>query len=329
MFEKSLAFFPLLPFLMHILANSILLPLQAIFHYHLVLILSGVALNLILFPIAAFSLFEVSCTVLRDHKLAYTTALLFCFNPASIFFSAIYSETLFSCLVFTALHYYHKHSNVMATLLFFLAACARSNGAVNSGFAIYNGLTFMLFVSESKYTWTTWIVRVFTRIFQSLIVIFGFVIFQYYAYKLFCEWPPPQFSKSVLRLTEEDPMEYVVRGQHTEWCSSSYPLSYAYVQERYWNVGFLRYFQFKQIPNFMLMVPAVVLCSHGIFQFASQILKTSNKIRLSRRNVEILPYIIHCSFLLISGIASLHVQVRFQLLMLRFVTGPKQFFFSF
>merc|ERR1711971_533816 len=36
------------------------------------------------------------------------------------------------------------------------------------------------------------------------------------------------------------------------WCSGSLKSVYAHMQSTYWQVGFLRYFQFKQIPNFLL-----------------------------------------------------------------------------
>mgnify|MGYP002050440369 CR=1 FL=1 len=40
------------------------------------------------------------------------------------------------------------------------------------------------------------------------------------------------------------------------WCRERVPSIYAHVQRTYWNVGFLRYYELKQLPNFALAAPA-------------------------------------------------------------------------
>ncbi len=44
---------------------------------------------------------------------------------------------------------------------------------------------------------------------------------------------------------------------------------YQHVQRKYWNVGFLRYYQWKQIPNFLLAAPILSLSVCGAFHWIS------------------------------------------------------------
>ena len=65
--------------------------------------------------------------MLADPALAASATLLFCFNPASAFFSAAYTEGLFAGLTMAGL--YHQASRPWASALCFAAAgVTRSNG---------------------------------------------------------------------------------------------------------------------------------------------------------------------------------------------------------
>jgi len=65
--------------------------------------------------------------------------LLYCINPASVFCSAAYTESLFLALSFAGLwHMYRKPW--LATALLALAASARSNGILSGWFVLHNGL---------------------------------------------------------------------------------------------------------------------------------------------------------------------------------------------
>ena len=69
-----------------------------------------------------------------------------------------------------------------------------------------------------------------------------FISHQYSAYRLFCT--------SAISTT-------------APWCASFPPSVYTYVQAKYWNVGFLRYWTPEQLPNFALGAPPLVLLSHA------------------------------------------------------------------
>ena len=55
--------------------------------------LGGVLLSNSAFVLAACCLYALGVEVLRDRRLAWRGALLFCCTPASVFFSSLYTES--------------------------------------------------------------------------------------------------------------------------------------------------------------------------------------------------------------------------------------------
>jgi hypothetical protein len=125
--EQAHAFMPLLPISIRFLANHVLIriiPLHVLPPtYEGTCILSGLILNVVAFSIAGVMLYELTLLVLKKQQqqpskglhlipnndednirrveIAQLTVVLFCCNPANIFFTAVYSEALFAALTFT------------------------------------------------------------------------------------------------------------------------------------------------------------------------------------------------------------------------------------
>ena len=62
-----------------------------------------------------------------------SAAMLFCINPASIFFSAFYSESLFAFVTFAALLALAHQDTLKAMLFVAMSSGARSNATVTAG----------------------------------------------------------------------------------------------------------------------------------------------------------------------------------------------------
>ena len=69
--------------------------------------------------------------------------LLFIWNPASVFYSATYTESIFACTTFIA-YYYVEEQPWAATIWFCLASATRSNGGHALPSAEYSGLSSAL-----------------------------------------------------------------------------------------------------------------------------------------------------------------------------------------
>lgn len=87
-----------------------------------------------------------------------------------------------------------------------------------------------------------------------------FFMYQFYIYRKFC------LPSGTGDFMPEDLVRYGrSQGYHllgdapSPWCRERLPLSYSYIQKQHWDVGFLHYYQIKQLPNFLLAAPIIIL----------------------------------------------------------------------
>lgn len=339
-YENTLAFFPLYPLLVKTM--SVMLTYIFVFlNEDSVLLLTFILLNCFLFSKAAITLYELTLIVLNN-DLAYKSAILFCINPATVFFIAPYSECLFSYLTLKAMRNcflaFNKPSKVSNISKFkdiieiiiplSLSTSVRSNGILNIGFITYFIIQFAFKNLHLKSIKKLFIIILKYTVFLILIILtcsVPFILVQIYDYYKYCT----DFSHSLPQNVIDFGLvnNLILPGQvsiHKQtWCFKKIPLAYSYVQDHYWNVGVLRYFEFRQIPNFMLAFPIIYIivtnsikffkchknyCLNlGIFRFKWC---TNNKITGDCNfKKEMFVFVVHALFLTVFCTFCIHVQV--------------------
>ncbi|KAL3824762.1 hypothetical protein ACJIZ3_020791 [Penstemon smallii] len=242
-YEQSYAFLPWLPLCIYLFANTVFAPLIPVIGYRAVLGLSGYVINNVAFVFSAMFLYRLSVAVLKDPEVALRASILFCFNPASIFYSSVYSESLYAFLSFGGLYHFMNGADNYATIWLALSGSARSNGVLNAGYICFRTMlqVHKAFLSRRHYYRALKILV--CGALRGLCIFIPFISFQAYGYLNICMG------------------NYV--DEMRPWCKARLPLLYNYIQSHYWGVGFLRYFQVKQLPNFLLASPilSLAICS--------------------------------------------------------------------
>lgn len=278
--EQAHAFMPLLPLSIRCFANRILLRMMLLHllppTYEGTCILSGFILNILAFSLAAVMLYKLTLHMLlhqqplspskglhthingestsRDRDLAKLTVLLFCCNPANVFFTAIYSESLFAALTFTGYYLFEVYSfKAISELPWMMASYTRSNGFMVCIYLLLKGFSEVAYLyscptrqNGRRTNGENCLLATGSYLTRSFLVVIPLLYHDWSGYRTHCD---------------------TARDIYPEWCfyhnsrkrRNSFLFSlYTYVQRKHWNVGFLRYYCWKQLPNFLLATP--ILC---------------------------------------------------------------------
>ncbi|KAL3799813.1 hypothetical protein HJC23_010463 [Cyclotella cryptica] len=327
--EQSHAFMPMFPLCIRYFAKALVFVLPRNMlprSFEATTALSSIIINMLSFVIAAVALYDLTLYIMMGEvivrksrnnsarnndgenekasasidnyqvhqQVCTTVATLFCINPAGVFFTTAYSESMFAMLIFTghalaargryfsgkdllsdpreSLHRYQvvwaKFYPVPTNILWCLASYTRSNGMLSSSiwWLLFGLGKFCLRVNNSN---------VFRDSASAWKVVFRFAIVSfncmfdllYHAFLgfivaipvLYHDWQGYSFHCTQSTL---------VNSRHVpQWCNNVNNNSfswegfslYAYVQQKHWNVGLFRYYEIKQIPNFILALPVLVL----------------------------------------------------------------------
>ncbi|ETK86254.1 hypothetical protein F441_09246 [Phytophthora nicotianae CJ01A1] len=311
-FEHFHAFFPLYPLLARWFAR--LLPLET----SAAVIISGWLISNVSFVLAALFLYRLGCVVLRDEVVARRAAYLFCVAPSSIFMSAVYSESLMCLLSFSGMYFLARHAQavktrrsfrdlVLCALLFGAASATRSNGILLSLFIAWHRVTVSPPPREVFRFLGFWI-----RTAALGVLAIGPQLVYFVTSMLpYCPSLVRRFGWEVSGTGEVE---------DRSWCFDAVPnltAMYTFVQSEYWNVGLFRYYELKQLPNFILAAPILVLSLHALHgYFRGNVVPGKSIVTQGHgwRGTALTPYYVHWLFMVINALLVAHIQVTTRLL---------------
>ncbi|XP_037036331.1 GPI mannosyltransferase 2 [Bradysia coprophila] len=320
-YENTLAFYPLYPIFVNLLTNVLLTFVPGI-SFRAGALVCGVLLNVFFFCLAAYFLVQLSRLVLKNEHMSLTVGYLFCINPASVFFSAPYSESLFAVVTFSVIAESVRGNILLALVPLSMGILCRSNGLINIGFVLYQAIRLF------------WLDRSFQARFKLavklLIVLvvsgFTFLSIQRYHFSLFCVKSSIRHSSEIVNYAKAN--DFILSGNgsliSSPWCGAKLPSAYTYVQSHYWNVGLFNYYEFKQIPNFILAIPILFLFLKMLYAYYANAFITVNRFG-TRKAVKMLffdanlstgglVYMVHVTFLTLVCVLFVHIQVTTRLL---------------
>jgi phosphatidylinositol glycan class V len=257
--ERAHAFYPFFPMVMQQVALGLtkVLPISLLPPtFEGVMVLSGVLVNLACLLASTLALYDLTmqvCMPLAEesqrHRLAVASCLVYGIaNPASVFFATTYSESLFGTCALIGHAALARRHYLVALLVWMAGSYTRSNGTIHSLWLLQHGLGHLCYNNN----WTR-LRTIVAALFCLLGAILVFLPVRYHDWQGF--WRHCHENVSV----------------QPWWCqqeveSSTFSL-YGYTQRQHWNVGFFRYYELKQIPNFLLAAPILGLSIAGVVQW--------------------------------------------------------------
>ncbi|KAJ7251752.1 GPI mannosyltransferase 2 [Mycena haematopus] len=91
------------------------------------------------------------------------------------------------------------------------------------------------------------------------------------------------------------------------------PLIYSYVQARYWNSGFLRYWTLQQFPNFVIAAPPLLAISTFSVHHLRHWLRSPADPGRAFLSASIAPHAIHALFMSATLLFASHTQIVLRL----------------
>jgi hypothetical protein len=157
------AFFPLYPFLMRIFGT----PFYGLMSSTEAVLFAGFLISNVLFFVSLFLFYNVTKIIFGKNRFALISTVFFAFWPGALFYSTVYSESLFMTFALGAFYLLEKGKTGKSAVLGFFAALTRTNGFLVLIPFVYNGL------QARKYR---------TAVLQAIVIVLPYLLFNIYGY---------------------------------------------------------------------------------------------------------------------------------------------------
>eukprot|EP00039_Didymoeca_costata_P020890 m.342767 g.342767 ORF g.342767 m.342767 type:complete len:482 (+) comp21816_c0_seq1:146-1591(+) len=357
--EETFAFFPMFPFFIRTTKEVFLDKIAPTLAPPDSLVIAGLLVSNVSFLVAVATLYLFVRDVLHaSDGFVSRCCYIFCWNPASVFMVTVYTESSFAALTLVGLYTWFMGARAKSVLiswtyqlisgmLFMMATTLRSNGILNISVILWDGVLGILSICDTKEKSRSFIaLRVIILVIKTtawcVIVMIPYFWFQQYAEMRLCgtsashhtlfSFPERSLNADWIQSASLGVLSFDTIP-HATWCEHRESISlYKYIQGNYWNVGFLRYYQIKQVPNFVLAAPIIGISFWGIqkylkfwFQqlFARDIWVVATKVQHAWRTAKppgehsfaLFPLVCTWAFLLTFAVLTINVQVTTRLLL--------------
>lgn len=302
--DKMHAFYPLVPWIGAFISNVI-----GFFLSNVVCAPVRVGLSLFIvsntsFIVASVLLFELGMAVFADMKLSYRAAVLFTLNPASVFMSAAYSESVFCVLSFGVLLASSRGHNAICAGLCLLCGLCRSNGVLLAApVAISTGWRVLEKVDGRLWTSTCGVAAI-------ICALLPYVMVHVVVAGVYCG---TGHRDSMCR-------GFDVEQDNTVWAAvKALPglggtHMYSRVQSKYWGVGFLEHYKVKNAAGFLLAVPIVYVSIHGVFGLAMLCLRGRHGPFTRKQSIKMAPFVAYWGVISLVAVIYAHAPVATRLI---------------
>ncbi|KAL3099036.1 hypothetical protein niasHS_001024 [Heterodera schachtii] len=313
--ESNLAFFPLFPALLRMTGQLLQQLTGSTLSLFSAMLITGTALNNALFVLNGLVLLRLALLLNGGNlKEAIVTVYMHCWCPASIFFSALYSESLYTLftqlgLLFLCSAPVSRLNQLIASFIFAFAFLTRSNGLVNAGFVGFQLLLDAILCaspSDGQPEFREWSRHLAKRLFRNFcffllclcVMALPVRVFEFVVRDKFCaishispldgtttEWHWTDERLGNFVRNNSISMALVLPGELAKmpWCNESIspfstslllPAFYAHVQQKYWEVGLFAYWQFRKFPLFVIAGPTLCIAMYGVYRHTVGLLVT-------------------------------------------------------
>ncbi|CAD5210749.1 unnamed protein product [Bursaphelenchus xylophilus] len=328
--ESTLAFFPLFPMCLRVI-GGVLKVLLPSFSLYSCMIIGGVLVNNAIFIINGLLLYSLCLKLTKSEKESILAIFVYSVNPASIFFSAVYTETLymmFTLLGLTCIYDEKKSPDgflfkfLASSCCFSLAFFTRSNGWLNFGYIGYAAMIDVLTHNGSRWERKSNILVKAMKYGPLLLICLLLIVLPLRSFSTtqeerYCR------STTIFSFDQSDPPfhdEYTNRilpgdVPNLKWCTkrsefSLLPVYYPSIQKHYWDVGLFQYWQLKKIPLFILAAPTLIVLLYGVMDIVLDItLDSRSGAVIISETTYLIPFAIHSTLLGIGALFFYNVEV--------------------